>query len=171
MTVSLTRYQFIKILPAFVNALEMLPNLHTLRICHVHSQMSTHLKGAFEGHVFPQIKTLALPSAAHNILRSCPNVKDVINVEENGSKLASAICKECPQVERVAHFMVTDFTLKSMSPTTRRFLGAKSEGVSMIGLAKALPKLRAFGLLTVSDPVCPVIMTLWLVIHSSIEAN
>ena len=116
MTVSLTRYQFTKILPAFVNALEMLPNLHTLRICHAHSQMSTHLKGAFEGHVFPQIKTVVLPSAAHNILRSCPNVKDVTNVEENGSKLAGAICKECPLVERIAGFWVTDFTLKSMFP-------------------------------------------------------
>ena len=117
MTVSLTRYQFTTILPAFVNALEVLPNLHTLRICHAHSEMSTYLKSAFEGHVFPQIKTVVLPSCAHNILRSCPNVKDVTNIEENGTKLASAICKECPQVERVASFKVTDLTLKSMFPT------------------------------------------------------
>lgn len=121
MTVSLTRYQTTKILPAFVNALELLPNLHTLRICHAHCQMSTHLKGAFEGHVFPQIETLVLPSAAHNILRSCPNVKDVTNIEENGTKLASAICKECPHVERIANISVTDFTLRSMSPTYPSF--------------------------------------------------
>ena len=114
MTVSLTRYQFATILPAFVEALEMLPNLHTLRICHSHSQMSTYLKSAFEGHVFPQIQTIVLPSCAHNILRSCPNVKDVTNVEEDGTKLASAICKECPLVERVANFRLSDKTLKSM---------------------------------------------------------
>jgi len=117
MTVSLTRYQFPKILPAFVNALEMLPNLHTLRICHAHSQMSTYLKSAFEGHVFPQIKTVVLPSCTHNILRSCPNVKDVTNIEEDGSKLIGAICKECPRVERVTNFKVTDYTLKSMFST------------------------------------------------------
>jgi hypothetical protein len=116
MTVSLTRYQSTKILSAFVEALEMLPNLHTLRICHAHSQMSSHLKFAFQGHVFPQIKTVVLPSCAHNILRSCPNVKDVTNIEENGTKLAGAISKECPQVERVANLRVTDFTLKSMFP-------------------------------------------------------
>lgn len=173
MTVSLTRYQFTKILPAFVNALEMLPNLHTLRICHAHSQMSTHLKGSFEGHVFPQIKTVVLPSAAHIILRSCPNVKDVTNIEEDGTKLASAICKECPQVERVSNFRVANFTLKSMSPPIRRFLGAKPEDASMIGLAKALPKLRAFGLMSVSNDntVCPVIMILWLIVHFSTEGN
>jgi hypothetical protein len=117
MTVSLTRYQLTKILPAFVNALEMLPNLHTLRICHAHSQMSTDLKSAFEGHVFPQIKTVVLPSCAHNILRSCPNVKDVTNVEEDGTKLIGAICKECPDVERVANFRVSDYMLKSMFST------------------------------------------------------
>jgi len=116
MTVSLSRYQFTKILPAFVNALDMLPNLHTLRICHTHSEMSTILKSNFEDHVFPQIKTIVLPSCAHNILRSCPNVKDVTNIEGDGTGLAGAICKACPRVERVANFRVTDFTLKSMFP-------------------------------------------------------
>src|SRR5258706_319988 len=171
MTVSLTRYQFTKILPAFVNALEMLPNLHTLRICHAHSQMSTHLKGAFEGHVFPQIKTVALPSAAHNILRSCPNVKDVTNVEENGSKLAGAICKECPQVERMVNFWVADFQLKSMFSTYPPFLDAKLDGALMIGLAKALPKLRAFGLMSVTNTVSSFMIIFWLIIHSITEGN
>lgn len=114
MTVSLTRYHVQKILPAFVNALEMLPNLHTLRICHAHSQMTAHLQSAFGGHVFPQITTVVLPSCAHNVLRCCPNVKDVTNIGEDGTKLAGAICKECPRVERVANFGLTDYTLKSM---------------------------------------------------------
>ena len=156
MTVSLTRYQVKKTLPAFVNALEMLPNLHTLRICHAHSQLSTHLKDAFEGHVFPQIMTVVLPSCAHNILRSCPNVTDVTNIEEDGTKLAGAICKECPQVERVTNFNVSTFTLKSMFPTIRCFPDAKLSDPLIIGLARALPKLRSFGLMRVYNVVCPL---------------
>jgi hypothetical protein len=170
MTVSLTRYQVKKILPAFVNALEMLPNLHTLRICHAHSQISTYLKNAFEGHVFPQIKTVVLPSCAHNILRSCPNVKDVTNIEEDGTKLAGAICRECPQVERVANFGVTDYTLKSMFTTY--FLSVVSWCyLSIIGLAKALPKLRSFGLMRVNNVVGLLIMISRLRTHSGTEGN
>jgi hypothetical protein len=129
MAVSLTRYKANKILPAFVNALEMLPNLHTLRICHAHSQISTYLKNAFEGHVFPQITTVVLPSCAHNILRSCPNVRDVTSVEEDGIKLAGAICRECPRVERVANFAVSAYTLKSMFPTYLLFPYSNVEGI------------------------------------------
>ena len=65
--------------------------------------------------MFPQITTIVLPSCAHNILRSCPNIKDIENIEGDGTRLAGAICKECPRVERLANFSVTDFTLKSMS--------------------------------------------------------
>ena len=113
LTVSLTRYQVEKTLRLFTDALALLPNLHTLRICHAHSQLTTSLNNAFEGHVFPQITTIVLPSCAHNILRSCPNVKDIENIEGDGTQLAGAICKECPRVERLANFSVT--ALKSMS--------------------------------------------------------
>ncbi|KIJ37957.1 hypothetical protein M422DRAFT_259342 [Sphaerobolus stellatus SS14] len=44
------------VLPAFGKCLSSLPSPHNIRILHAHSQMTTHLKDAFEGHTFPLIK-------------------------------------------------------------------------------------------------------------------
>jgi hypothetical protein len=41
----------------------------------------------------------------------------------------------------------------------------------MIGLAKALPKLRSFGLMSVGNVVRPFILILRLTIHSGTEGN
>ena len=98
-TVSLTRYSVDTILPAFANCLSHLPNLHTLRVCHAHSQMTTALKDAFHSKRYPQMRTIIVPSCAHNILRACPNVVDVTCNEDDGSKLLTAITKECKKVE------------------------------------------------------------------------
>lgn len=98
-TVSLTRCSTATVLPAFAACLTALPNLHTLRIMHAHSQMTTALKNAFENITLPQIRTIILPSCAHNILRSCPNIQDLTCNEEDGSKLISAMAKSSRNVE------------------------------------------------------------------------
>ncbi|KIJ30065.1 hypothetical protein M422DRAFT_71076 [Sphaerobolus stellatus SS14] len=97
--VVLTRCSTATVLPAFVKCLFSLPNLHTLYILHAHSQMTTALKDAFEGHSFPSIKKIILPSCAHNILRCCPEVIFVRCMEESGSKLIGAVMKNCKKVE------------------------------------------------------------------------
>ncbi|KIJ30063.1 hypothetical protein M422DRAFT_268419 [Sphaerobolus stellatus SS14] len=97
--VVLTRHSTATVLPAFVACLSALPNLHTLHIIHAHSKMSSHLKSAFEGHSFPSIKNIILPSCAHEILRCCPEVTFVRNLEEDGSKIIGAISKCCKKVE------------------------------------------------------------------------
>ena len=101
MTVSLTRYSPDTVLPAFAACLSHLPSLHTLRICHAHSQMTMTLKGMFEGKRYPQIRTIILPTCAHYILRACPNVVDVTCNEDDGSQLLSAMAKECRHVELI----------------------------------------------------------------------
>ena len=93
------------ILPAWVRAIEALPNLHTLQIGGTHRQISTLLKNAFEGHIFPQVRTISLPSHAHHILRCCPEVKKVISSDRLDSRsLVSAIAKHCKKVEEVQGF-------------------------------------------------------------------
>ena len=95
----------VTILPAWVRAIEALPNLHTLQITGTHRRISTLLENAFKGHVFPQVRTIALPSHAHHILRCCPEVKRVICINRLDSRsLISAIAKRCKKVEEVQGF-------------------------------------------------------------------
>jgi len=89
--VVLTRCSTKTVLPAFAQALKSMTNLETLEVLHAHSQMTTPLKNAFEGFSYPWIKTVILPSCAHNILRCCPGVISVTCTEEDGSKLVGAL--------------------------------------------------------------------------------
>ncbi|KAG6819257.1 hypothetical protein H0H93_013701, partial [Arthromyces matolae] len=90
-SVALTRCDHKAVLSAFVQCLESLPNLHTLQVVRAHTQMTTHLKLAFEGHVLPQVRTVVLPDHAHNVLRSCPGVREVMCNYDDGGKLIGAI--------------------------------------------------------------------------------
>jgi hypothetical protein len=90
-TVSLTRYQTGTILPAFAECLAALPNLHTIQVVHAHSQMTTPLKNAFKGKSFPSVRTVIIPSCAHEILRCCPAVEDLTCNEGDGSTLIGAL--------------------------------------------------------------------------------
>lgn len=105
-TVSLTRCSTNTVLPAFATCLKALPNLHTLRIMHAHSQMTTALKNAFENVSLPQIRTIILPTCAHNVLRACPNIVELICNEGDGSQLISAMAKASPNVEVVDNVCV-----------------------------------------------------------------
>jgi len=101
-TVSLTRYQSATILPAFANCLAALPNLHTIQIVHAHSQMTTAIKNAFQGRKFPTVRTIILPSCAHEILRCCPRVEDLTCNEGNGSTLVGAmVAAKCGDLRRL----------------------------------------------------------------------
>jgi len=71
--------------------LAALPNLHTIQVVHAHSQMTTAIKNAFEGHKFPSVRTVIMPSCAHEILRCCPGVEDLTCNEDDGSKLIGAL--------------------------------------------------------------------------------
>ena len=65
------------ILVTFIKRLAVLPNLHTLEVISMGIQYSRLLHKALEGIELPQIRTLFPPSAAHHLIRHCPNVDDL----------------------------------------------------------------------------------------------
>ena len=60
----------------FARCLSGLPNLHTLEITYMGSSHSRFLRAGLKS-TLPQIRTASLPSAAHHILRHCPNIEDL----------------------------------------------------------------------------------------------
>ena len=68
------------VIPLFVKCLEALQNLHTLEVMSVDDDMTSPLKNALKRVNLPQIQTLILPLAAHPLLRTCPNVEDIVCV-------------------------------------------------------------------------------------------
>jgi len=107
--VSLTRYQTGTILPAFAECLAALPNLNTIQVVHAHSQMTTPIRNAFRGKSFPTVRTVIMPSCAHEILRCCPAVEDLTCNENDGSKLVGAlVAAKCNNLR----------TLRGISPST-----------------------------------------------------
>lgn len=114
MSVTVTRYRMDTILPAFADCVQSLPNLHTLELCHVHQSMTMKLKRAFEGKTMPTIRTVVLPTVAHHILRSCPNVEDVTCNAEDGSQILGTIATRCPKVERISGMIPSPAVLKRL---------------------------------------------------------
>ncbi|KAF8159183.1 hypothetical protein B0H34DRAFT_654539 [Crassisporium funariophilum] len=109
----LSRYSVSTVLPAFIAAIHALPNLHTLQILRTHHKMSSMLKSAFQGQIFPQVRTIVLPSYAHHILRCCPEVRTIVCCSwDDGSQLVSAMGKICRKVETVEGFRVDDKIMK-----------------------------------------------------------
>jgi hypothetical protein len=99
-TVTLTRFQTSKVLPPFVKLLNALPNVHTLEIPHAHSAMTGALKEAFEGSVFPTVQKIILPTCAHEILRCCPEIREVTCNEDDGGRLVGALAHNgCKKLE------------------------------------------------------------------------
>ncbi|KAF5330541.1 hypothetical protein D9619_005233 [Psilocybe cf. subviscida] len=100
MTVSLSLYAAGNVLPELVRALHNLPNLHTLQVFRVtkFKKMGSALRIAFDGHVFPQIKTMGVPLYGHHILKCCPNVTRIFSYGPS-TKLIGTIAKYCQQLE------------------------------------------------------------------------
>ncbi|KAK7687157.1 hypothetical protein QCA50_009660 [Cerrena zonata] len=102
LTVSISKYQAATVFPAWADCLESLPSLRTVQIMWASAQITTPLKKAFVNRRFPQIRTVILPDCAHNFLRACPEVIEVIcNDGWNQGKLATAIAAACKKVEIV----------------------------------------------------------------------
>ena len=70
--------------------------------------MTTAVKNGFEGKQFPSVRKVSLPCSAHEIIKSCPNVEEVICTEGGGSTVVGSIVKgNCQQVH----------TLKGIPPS------------------------------------------------------
>jgi hypothetical protein len=108
-TVSLTRYKASTILPAFANCLAVLPNLHTIQVVHANTQMTTAIKTAFKGHTFLSVRTVVVPSCAHEILRRCPGVEDLTcnkDIDDESKLIGALASAKCGNLK----------TLRGISP-------------------------------------------------------
>lgn len=144
MSILLSRYSIDTVLPALIQALNSLPNLHTLQITGVHRKMSTALKTAFDGHVFPQIRTVILPSEAHNILRCCPETRKVVCINgDDGSQLIGAIANACKKVDTLEGFSGAVNVMKRAPISILIFEGVVLTEIYRLGVPKAVPNLRS----------------------------
>lgn len=148
MSVSLTRYQTEWVLPAFSACLVSLPNLHTIEIYYTHPNITTAIKEAFEGCSLPSVQTAVLPPAAHDILRCCPNVRDVTcsGEIERVHMLCAAIVAKCPKVERVSWLCLPVKSWKRRP--TAVIISFTHPTLFCIGLAKARPNIKHIQLIT-----------------------
>ncbi|GLB42809.1 hypothetical protein LshimejAT787_1202580 [Lyophyllum shimeji] len=150
-SVALTRCNSASVLGAFARCLHALPNLHTLQILRAHTQMTTHLKNAFEGHKFPAIRTVVLPSHAHNVLRCCPEARTVVCNCDDGSKLVSAIAKECKKVQRLEGFSIDEKMMKRIvkaAPNLQEIRFKSTVAPQIVGMLSSLKDIRSIELYT-----------------------
>ncbi|KIJ07853.1 hypothetical protein PAXINDRAFT_102780 [Paxillus involutus ATCC 200175] len=139
-TVALTRYQASTIVPALAEGLASLPNVSVIEVVHAHSHMTTAIKNGFEGKRFPSVRKMILPSHAHEMLRCCPNVEEVICNEYDGSTIVGAIVKgDCKQVR----------VLKGVSAPLKRLVKIlpNLNHVSVSSNSKHISSLASFPLL------------------------
>ena len=106
--------------------------------------MLSDLKRAFGGHVFPQVRTISLPSNAHHILRCCTEVRKIICISQvDSSTLVSAIAMSCKEVEEVQGFRGPENVMKR-TPFPPFLVGLLHLLImSCLGLAKGAPNLRS----------------------------
>jgi hypothetical protein len=88
-----------EVLSIFAQCLQSLPNVHTLQIAGVLRQATTAIKTAFKNHCFLQIRTIILPTLAHHMLSSCPQVEDIMCIGYQEDYVFNMISKRCKQVE------------------------------------------------------------------------
>ena len=88
-----------EVLSIFAQCLQSLPNVHTLQIAGVFGQAATAIKTAFKNHRFLQIRTIVLPTPAHHVFSSCPQVKDITYTGYQEDYVFNTILKRCKQVE------------------------------------------------------------------------
>lgn len=104
------------VLPAFAQLLSALPNLHTIEFVHVHSQMAYAIQTAVEGRTFPSVRTLVLPTCAHDMLPHCPAVESVTCNEDTGGLITSAIkIGHGSNIRELLGIKLTPITLKRTS--------------------------------------------------------
>ncbi|KAF8129168.1 hypothetical protein EV363DRAFT_1337933 [Boletus edulis] len=92
-SVGFTRYRSAEIIPMFAACLATLPNLSTIQIIFAHFQMATAIKNGFEGKRFPSVRKIFLPSSAHHIIKSCPDLEEVTCTLETGSTIIGSLVK------------------------------------------------------------------------------
>ncbi|KAG6375871.1 hypothetical protein JVT61DRAFT_2735 [Boletus reticuloceps] len=96
-SVILTRYRYTEIIPEFAACLATLPNLSAIHVVHTEYRLKTTIRNAFRGIRLPSVRRISLPSLAHEIIRGCPNVEEVVCLAdeyEGGGRIIQSLA-EC----------------------------------------------------------------------------
>ncbi|KAG8742198.1 hypothetical protein FRC10_001894 [Ceratobasidium sp. 414] len=106
--------------------------------------MTAALKEAFKGSSFPGIRTVIMPTCAHEVLRCCPEARDVTCNSDDGQKLVSAlIAAGCNKLEVLKYVALGPTILKRLikaNPPLRRVRVRRHE--DNIRCFSSFPSLR-----------------------------
>ncbi|KAJ2923444.1 hypothetical protein H1R20_g13654, partial [Candolleomyces eurysporus] len=97
--VVVTRCEISTVLPTLASCLGACTNLTTINIYWAHSEITGQFEIAFIRLTLPSVQTVVLPTWAHPVLRSCPNVKRVVCNDGDASRLITAVKEKCKEVE------------------------------------------------------------------------
>ncbi|KAF8126620.1 hypothetical protein EV363DRAFT_1348102 [Boletus edulis] len=104
-SVMLTSYRYTEIIPEFAACLATLPNLSAIHVVHTEYKLMTAIRNAFRGIRLPSVRRISLPSLAHEIIRSCPNVEEVVCLADNyegGGRIVQSLAEcKCYHVRMV----------------------------------------------------------------------
>ncbi|EUC61992.1 hypothetical protein RSOL_411830 [Rhizoctonia solani AG-3 Rhs1AP] len=116
-TVSINRHRSHIVIPLFARLLGMLPNVHTLEVLPGGYTMAIQsLKKYFEGYSFQSIQKVVLPTFAHDILRCCPKVREVIcNAGEGRQVIGALVHTGCPKLEILRGIPVSSIVSKRLN--------------------------------------------------------
>ena len=159
MSFVLTRYKADTIVLALASCFATLPNLTTiqgivvlpsarqpsdecLRVVIRANQAATNIRKAFQSKRFLSVRRVSLPSCAHNILHSCPNIEEVTCTEGSEMIVRSPVKGNFP---RLGILRGVCQELKGMHHRFWCMHMTWSEGASMTGLVKLPPNLTHIG--------------------------
>ncbi|KAF8129182.1 hypothetical protein EV363DRAFT_1337965 [Boletus edulis] len=94
--VMLTSYRYTEIIPEFAACLATLPNLSAIHVTYTEYRLKTTIRNAFRGIRLLSVRRISLSSLAHEIIRSCPNVEEVVCLAddyEGGGRIIQSLAK------------------------------------------------------------------------------
>ncbi|KAH7345408.1 hypothetical protein B0J17DRAFT_639775 [Rhizoctonia solani] len=119
-TIAISQFKSSQVIPPFVQLLGMLPNVHTLEVLYVTIDVPSpaSFETYFRGYTFPSIQKIVLPAYAREILRCCPNLKEVTcnrDYGECGQLVDTLIHIGFPNLEVVRGFTIGVVPLKRLT--------------------------------------------------------
>ncbi|CAE6532309.1 unnamed protein product [Rhizoctonia solani] len=153
-TVSISRHRSHIVIPLFARLLGVLPNIHVLEVLPGGYTMTIQsLKKYFEGYSFPSIQKVVLPTFAHDILRYCPRVREVICNAGEGRQLVGALVHTgCSKLEILRGIPISSILRKRLSKANPPLKRIRINGRAIENLTEsAISTFSAFSSLRVIE--------------------
>jgi len=113
--VVLTDFSSITVFAEFARCLAMFPNLHTLQLLSNGTRIAEPLKVAFEGRMFPSVRTLVFTFPTHPIVACCREARQVTAFGRMASSLPymnlifNQCLEKCAKVEVLRGFELLSY--------------------------------------------------------------